>query len=58
VHPVNAWTSRDGRTLWMVYSSDGRAGANARFPAPGTPLDGFHLVRVDLQVGPTPLTSR
>jgi hypothetical protein len=52
VHPVNAWTSRDGRTLWMVYSSDGRAGANAHFPAPGTPLDGFHLVRVDLQLGP------
>lgn len=52
VHPVTAWTSRDGRTLWMVYSSDGRAGANARFPAPGTALDGFHLVRVDLQLGP------
>jgi hypothetical protein len=50
VHPVNAWTSADGRTLWMVYSSDGRAGPDALFPRPGTKLDAFHLLRVDLDV--------
>jgi hypothetical protein len=50
VHPVNAWTSADGRTLWMVYSSDGRAGPDALFPPPGTKLDAFHLLRVELDV--------
>ncbi len=50
VHIVNAWTSRDGRTLWMAYSSDGTAPAGALFPPAGTPLDAFHLVRADLTV--------
>jgi hypothetical protein len=49
VHAVNAWTSADGLTLWMVYSSDGKAPPGALFPPPGSTLDAFHLVRVELQ---------
>jgi hypothetical protein len=49
-HPVNAWTSQDGRTLWVIYSSDGKAPDGALFPPPGAPLDSFNLVRVDLQL--------
>lgn len=54
VHPVNAWTSSDGRTMWMTYSSSGKAPAGALFPPPGSGLDAFHLLRVDLQVGASP----
>ncbi len=48
VHVVNAWTSADGTTLWMTYSSDGVAAAEAQFPPPGTKLDAFHLVEATL----------
>lgn len=48
VHPVNAWTSADGRTLWMIYSSDGEAPPDAIFPPAGASLDSFNLVRVYL----------
>jgi hypothetical protein len=50
VHIVNAWTGTDGQTLWMVYSSDGVAPPGALFPPPGSKLDAFHLLRVDLQL--------
>jgi hypothetical protein len=50
VHAVNAWTSADGRTMWMTYSSDGKAPPGALFPPPGSALDAFHLLRVDLAV--------
>jgi hypothetical protein len=48
VHIVNAWTSKDGLSLWMTYSSDGKAPADALFPPPGTMLDSFNLVRAQL----------
>ncbi|HEX3846190.1 MAG TPA: hypothetical protein VHV81_02325 [Steroidobacteraceae bacterium] len=50
VHAVNAWTSADGRTLWMMYSSDGVAPPGALFPPAGSKLDALQLVRVDLEV--------
>ena len=34
VHIVNAWTSKDGLSLWMTYSSDGKAPEGALFPRP------------------------
>jgi hypothetical protein len=54
VHPVNAWTSKDGRTMWMTYSSSGKAPAGALFPPPGSGLDAFHLLRSDLVIGASP----
>lgn len=48
VHIVNAWTSKDGLSLWMTYSSDGKAPDNALFPPAGTPLDSFNLVHAQL----------
>jgi hypothetical protein len=50
VHAINAWTSDNGQTLWMVFSSDGTAPPGALFPPPGSKLDAFHLLRVDLQL--------
>jgi hypothetical protein len=54
VHPVNAWTSADGQTMWMTYSSSGKAPAGALFPPPGSGLDAFHLLSVDLGLGASP----
>jgi hypothetical protein len=48
VHVVNAWTSPDGLTLWLTYSSDGTAPPGASFPPEGTAMDSFNLVRVRL----------
>ncbi|HEY2401799.1 MAG TPA: hypothetical protein VGI23_15715 [Steroidobacteraceae bacterium] len=48
VHIVNAWTSKDGLSLWMTYSSDGKAPADALFPPAGTMLDSFNLVHAQL----------
>ncbi len=48
VHIVNAWTSSDGLTLWMTYSSDGKAPRGALFPPEGTALDSFNLVSARL----------
>lgn len=53
VHIVNAWTSADGLSLWMTYSSDGKAPAGALFPPEGTMLDSFNLVSARL----TPATA-
>jgi hypothetical protein len=50
VHPVNAWTGVDGKSLWVTYSSDGVAPVGAAFPPPGAKLDALHLVRADLQL--------
>jgi len=52
VHIVNAWTSRDGLTLWMTYSSDGTAPPGAAFPPAGTSMDSFNLVSGRLAPGP------
>jgi hypothetical protein len=56
VHIVNAWTSSDGLTLWMTYSSDGKAPRGALFPPEGTALDSFNLVSARLI--PNPRTYR
>lgn len=48
LHVVNAWTSPDGLTLWMTYSSDGTAPPGASFPPAGTAMDSFNLVSVRL----------
>ena len=48
VHIVNAWTSKDGLTLWLTYSSNGRAPHGALFPPEGTALDSFNLVSARL----------
>jgi hypothetical protein len=48
VHIVNAWTSKDGLSLWMTFSSDGKAPADALFPPAGTMLDSFNLVHAQL----------
>jgi len=56
VHIVNAWTSSDGLTLWMTYSSDGTAPRGALFPPEGTALDSFNLVSARLI--PSPRTDR
>ena len=58
VHIVNAWTSQDGLSLWMTYSSDGKAPAGALFPPPGTMLDSFNLVHAQLLLRPESLDSR
>jgi hypothetical protein len=50
VHPVNAWTSADGKTLWLAFSSDGKAPTGALFPPAGSGLDAFQLLRMDLEV--------
>jgi hypothetical protein len=52
VHIVNAWTSRDGLSLWMTYSSDGKAPTGASFPPEGTLMDSFNLVSARLIAGP------
>jgi hypothetical protein len=52
VHVVNAWTSPDGLTLWLTYSSDGIAPPGASFPPAGTPMDSFNLVSARLAPGP------
>jgi len=48
VHIVNAWTSADGLSLWMTYSSDGKAPPDSLFPPPGTMLDSFNLLNARL----------
>jgi hypothetical protein len=48
LHVVNAWTSPDGLTLWLTYSSDGTAPPGASFPPAGTAMDSFNLVSVRL----------
>jgi hypothetical protein len=49
VHIGNAWTSHDGRKLWLVFSSDGRAPPDARFKQlAGRWLDSFNVVEARL----------
>jgi len=48
VNLVNAWTRADGRHLWVTYSSNGVAPAQAAFPPPGTIMDSFNAVGFDL----------
>jgi len=57
VHIVNAWTSRDGLSLWMTYSSDGKAPDGALFPPAGTTLDSFNLIQAQLVLRPVSLDS-
>lgn len=49
VHIVNAWTSKDGSSLWLTYSSDGKAPDGASFPPAGTMMDSFNLVPARLR---------
>jgi hypothetical protein len=58
VHIVNAWTSADGLSLWLTYSSDGKAPAGALFPPEGTMLDSFNLVSARLILATTPAAQR
>jgi hypothetical protein len=48
LHPVNAWTSGDGKTVWFLFSSNGKSPEGAAFPPPGTSMDSFNLVRASL----------
>jgi hypothetical protein len=48
IHPISAWTSQDGKTLWLTFSSNGRAPPQAQFPPPGTAMDSFNLVSATL----------
>ena len=57
-HVVNAWTSSDGLTLWLTYSSDKKAPTGALFPPAGTIMDSFNLVRARLVPGPELLELR
>jgi hypothetical protein len=57
-HVVNAWTSPDGLTLWLTYSSDKKAPTGALFPPAGTIMDSFNLVRARLVPGPELLELR
>jgi hypothetical protein len=50
VHPVNAWTSSDGLTMWMIYSAGGTAPPGTLFPLEGTSMDSFNLVSVHLNL--------
>jgi hypothetical protein len=49
VHIVNAWTSTDGRSIWLAYSSSGAAPNDSKFPPAGSSMDSFNLVRMELQ---------
>jgi hypothetical protein len=48
LHPVNAWTSGDGKNVWFLFSSNGKSPQGAAFPPPGTSMDSFNLVRASL----------
>jgi hypothetical protein len=50
VHPVPAWTSPSGLTLWMSYSGGGHAPAGSLFPVQGVSLDSLNLVKVQLNL--------
>ncbi|HSY04829.1 MAG TPA: hypothetical protein VK803_02715 [Steroidobacteraceae bacterium] len=51
VHIGNAWTSRDGKTLWLVFSSNQRAPQNTAFSRlAGNWMDSFNLVEARLAV--------
>ena len=51
VHIGNAWTSADGKTLWMVFSSNGLAPSDALFGALARNwMDSFNVVEVTLSV--------
>ncbi len=50
-HVGNGWTSSDGRTLWIAFSSDGKAPRNARFARlAGNWLDSLNLVEARLRM--------
>jgi hypothetical protein len=49
VHIGNGWTSADGKTLWIVFSSDGKAPREARFKRlAGKWLDSLNVVEAKL----------
>jgi hypothetical protein len=51
VHIGNAWTSADGKSLWLVFASNGKAPRNARFKQlAGKWLDSFNVVEARLKV--------
>ena len=53
VHPVNAWTSSSGLTMWMTYSGGGKAPPGSLFPPVGTSLDSLNLLSVQLNLAVT-----
>ncbi|HWM65815.1 MAG TPA: hypothetical protein VNO35_04475 [Steroidobacteraceae bacterium] len=53
VHIVNAWTSPDGSTIWLSYSSDGVAPEGAAFPPAGSSMDSLNLIPAHLTVSAT-----
>jgi len=49
IRVTNAWTSADGESTWMVFSSDGLAPTNASFSAlAGNWMDSFNAVELIL----------
>jgi hypothetical protein len=51
VHIGNAWTSADGKTMWMVFSSNGLAPSDALFRAlAGNWMDSFNAVEVTMSL--------
>jgi hypothetical protein len=52
VHIVNAWTSRDGLSLWLSYSSDGVAPEGSAFPPAGSSMDSLNLIPAHLTLSP------
>ena len=49
IRVTNAWTSTDGKSTWMVFSSDGLAPTNASFAAlAGNWMDCFNAVELTL----------
>ena len=56
VHIVNAWTSGDGLSLWLSYSSDGVAPEGSAFPPAGTSMDSLNLIPAHLT--PSPAAAR
>jgi hypothetical protein len=49
IHFINAWTSKDGLTMWATFSSDGNAPADADLaPLAGKDMDSISLVEVTL----------
>ncbi len=49
IHVTNAWTSADGKSTWMTFSSNGLAPTNAAFSAlAGNWMDSFNAVELSL----------
>jgi hypothetical protein len=56
-HIVNAWTSPDGLSLWISYSSNGVAPEDSAFPPAGSSMDSLNLIPAHLTVSPAAAPS-